>query len=398
MTRVLVATAVPFWQRRKGNHQRIFELVRFLSSKNAVTVFYMGHEQTLPDELDFEFLTVNPHRGFQSVAWWWLDRLPSRARAAIVTRLNNLRYTRTLDSFHSAKALGAFKEILEKTHYDAIVIEYIWYGFLADVVDRQRSKLFLDVHDIYHRRKLSYQKFDRTPDKIAKESEEISVYEKFDYLISIQKADFDYLARLFPDKALLAMHPHRPHSDSYRRRLGKNSSNNKFNIVYFGSFSDFAVDAIRWFVDEIWSPELAEKFQLQVFGGVCDGLVLDAPGVELKGPVPEIADVYRNADIAINPIRFGSGLKIKNTEAMAFGVPLVTTGVGAEGLEEGVDKFFLLADDAEAFRAHLLTLTDSARRQALSEEALRFVEHSLSDAACFAPIQKIIEKASHGGT
>ena len=396
MTRVLVATAVPFWQRRKGNHQRIFELVRFLSSKNAVTVFYMGHEHALPDELDFEFLTVNPHRGFQSIAWWWLDRLPSRARAAIVTRLNNLRYTRTLDSFHSAKALGAFKKVLEKTHYDAIVIEYIWYGFLADVVDRQRSQLFLDVHDIYHRRKLSYQKFDRTPDKIAKESEEIAVYEKFDYLISIQKSDFDYLRRLFPNKALLSMHPHQPQLDSYRNRLKKSFSNNKLNIVYFGSFSDFATDAIQWFVDNVWSPELSDKFQLQVFGGVCDGLVLDAPGIELKGPVSDIADVYRDADIAINPIRFGSGLKIKNTEAMAFGVPLLTTAVGAEGLEEGVDKIFLLADGAEEFRAQLLTLIDTARRQALSGEALRFVEHSLSQEACFAPIQEIIDKAHHG--
>ena len=58
-----------------------------------------------------------------------------------------------------------------------------------------------------------------------------------------------------------------------------------------------------------------------------------ADGVLSIGPVETIDVFWPNIDIAINPIRFGSGLKIKNVEALAYGLPLLTTPIGAEGLE-----------------------------------------------------------------
>jgi len=51
----------------------------------------------------------------------------------------------------------------------------------------------------------------------------------------------------------------------------------------------------------------------------------------------------------INPIRFGAGLKIKNVEALAHGLPLVTTTHGSRGIEAGVNNAFLYGDEAGEF-------------------------------------------------
>jgi glycosyltransferase involved in cell wall biosynthesis len=188
------------------------------------------------------------------------------------------------------------------------------------------------------------------------------------------------------------MHPHRPEPDVYPERLRQLRSDEKLNLVYFGSFGDQNVDAINWFVGEVWLTGLADRFVLSVYGSVCDGLTTRVPGVRLCGGIANIENVYSDADIAINPVRFGSGLKIKNIEALAFGVPLVTTSVGAEGLEEGEGTFFLCGDSPDDFKRQLSRLVDTETRRSFSEKALAFVDQNLTPEACFGPIKSAIDE------
>jgi glycosyltransferase involved in cell wall biosynthesis len=100
------------------------------------------------------------------------------------------------------------------------------------------------------------------------------------------------------------------------------------------------------------------------------------PGVTVTGTVPEVRPYYRDALAAIVPLRTGGGTRLKILEAMAAGVPVVSTPLGAEGLTITPGENILLADpdDAEGWLRHLTYLTESELgRKALSASALALV-------------------------
>ncbi|HEY9664990.1 MAG TPA: glycosyltransferase, partial [Allocoleopsis sp.] len=87
----------------------------------------------------------------------------------------------------------------------------------------------------------------------------------------------------------------------------------------------------------------------------------------------ELQEGYDLASLVINPIPYGTGLKIKTIEALGYAKPLVTTSVGAEGLEEGIDRAFLVADTPEAFAQAIITILDDPEVAArLSRQAYNF--------------------------
>jgi polysaccharide biosynthesis protein PslH len=96
----------------------------------------------------------------------------------------------------------------------------------------------------------------------------------------------------------------------------------------------------------------------------------DVTGVSIAGEVPDITAELRRADVAVAPIRFGGGTRIKILEAFAHGIPVVSTAVGAEGLEVENHRQLLLADRADDLaEACLRLLGDSALRKTIAAEA-----------------------------
>jgi len=88
--------------------------------------------------------------------------------------------------------------------------------------------------------------------------------------------------------------------------------------------------------------------------------------------VDDPAPLYAAADLAVVPIRAGGGTRIKILEAFALGIPVVSTRLGAEGIEALDGVHLLLADDAPAFAAACVRLKNDpdtaaalARRAAL---------------------------------
>jgi glycosyltransferase involved in cell wall biosynthesis len=90
------------------------------------------------------------------------------------------------------------------------------------------------------------------------------------------------------------------------------------------------------------------------------------PGVEVRGHVPDVDDELGRADVVVVPLRQGSGTRIKILEAWAHGVPVVTTGIGAEGLDVIDGRDAIVADDPAAFAAAISRVVgDQALRNGL---------------------------------
>jgi len=151
-------------------------------------------------------------------------------------------------------------------------------------------------------------------------------------------------------------------------------------LVFTGKM-DFRpnVDAVLWFANDIL-PLIRQQIPGVhfVIVGQKPHPRLDSlqgrPDVTLTGFVESIEPYIEAADVYVAPLRMGSGTRLKLLQAMAMRRAIVSTRLGAEGLdaEDGVQ--LLLADAAEDFaRAVVSLLADDTRRQALGEQALAHV-------------------------
>ncbi|MDN5933867.1 MAG: glycosyltransferase family 4 protein [Pseudonocardia sp.] len=143
---------------------------------------------------------------------------------------------------------------------------------------------------------------------------------------------------------------------------------------------------IGWFTEHCW-PGLrssgvgAPGVALHVVGRRAPAPLVDelrAAGAEVTVDAPEVASHLAAADVFVNPVRHGAGINIKMIEAMAAGLPVVSTSVGARGLHWRDGEHLLVADGPAAFRAAVQGLLDDpARRAELADAGRRFVTGEL---------------------
>ena len=102
-------------------------------------------------------------------------------------------------------------------------------------------------------------------------------------------------------------------------------------------------------------------------------------GVELCGYVEDLNSAYARADLTVVPLRTGGGTRIKLLEAFAAGVPVVTTAVGAGGLEAEPGKHMLIGEDADELAAAVARLVlDEDLATKIARAARSFVEERFS--------------------
>lgn len=124
--------------------------------------------------------------------------------------------------------------------------------------------------------------------------------------------------------------------------------------------------AMRRLVYAVWPlvRRLAPEAKLVLAGRGTEQLIGLAaePGVEVLGSVPSAADWLRDLSVLLFPIGRGSGMKVKVLESIASGVPVVTTSVGAEGIEAGGG---VVVEDEDTRLAHAAAaiLTDELERR-----------------------------------
>jgi polysaccharide biosynthesis protein PslH len=101
------------------------------------------------------------------------------------------------------------------------------------------------------------------------------------------------------------------------------------------------------------------------------------PDVVLTGTVPDMREQIASAAVCVVPLRIGSGTRLKILEAAAMAKPIVSTHLGAEGLDFVAGQEIILADKPDAFaRAVAGLLADAGARRALGQAARRRVERS----------------------
>ncbi len=157
-------------------------------------------------------------------------------------------------------------------------------------------------------------------------------------------------------------------------------------IVFTGSLDWRAnQDGLFWFMNEVW-PLIIEQIpdvRFRIIGkNPPDHLVNAAKEKNFQwdftGFVDDIRD-HAYGDVYVIPLRAGGGTRIKTFEAMAMGVPVVSTGIGVEGLDVKAGEHFIQGDDPSSFAQGVVEiLRDREKGLALSKTARKLCEDNFS--------------------
>jgi glycosyltransferase involved in cell wall biosynthesis len=104
-------------------------------------------------------------------------------------------------------------------------------------------------------------------------------------------------------------------------------------------------------------------------------LSLSKPNVVVIGKIQNAEKVYHHYSVMVVPLLSGSGMRIKMIEGMAYAKPIVSTGIGAEGIAVTANKNCLLANNATDFANSVIEiLTSEEKKKSLQREARLFIE------------------------
>jgi polysaccharide biosynthesis protein PslH len=140
------------------------------------------------------------------------------------------------------------------------------------------------------------------------------------------------------------------------------------------------VDGVDYFCGEIWPSVRAEvpEARFRIVGRNPGRRVQrwSSDAVEVTGLVPSVVEYLRESAVVVVPLRIGGGTRLKIYEAMATAKAVVSTTVGAEGLEVQHGRDIILADDAKSFaQAVIMLLRDTNLRR-------RYEKAAVQTAAC----------------
>lgn len=212
-----------------------------------------------------------------------------------------------------------------------------------------------------------------------------------DVVIAVSDADVAFARSLVRDDDLhtvVVSNVHRPVAvtKDFHERDG---------LLFVGGFQhDPNVDAVKFLVNEIYPLVRSQlgDVELRIVGSnpTEEVLALGGSGVSVLGWVEDLRPIYERARVVVAPLRYGAGVKGKIGEALSHHVPVVTTGVGAEGMSliEGQD--LLVADTPEEFAAAIYrAYSEESIWRTLSYSGASTVERLLGLEALSKSIQEL---------
>ncbi len=166
----------------------------------------------------------------------------------------------------------------------------------------------------------------------------------------------------------------------------KEIASNKQPVFLFTGVMDYKpnVDAVVWFVQNIWSSILKEypKAKFIIAGMNPSSTVKELKnidGIEVTGFVEEILPCYHQSDYFVAPFRLARGVQNKVLQAFACGLPVISTSMGAEGIDCSDKKEILLACNKEEYLAAISLLEhDPKLKKSIKENALKLINEKYS--------------------
>lgn len=294
----------------------------------------------------------------------------------------------------------ALEETLHEQAFDVVQVESIHLSAYLPVLRAARSQplVICDWHNIESELMQRYSEHARGPlrrtyarrtaRQLARLEREALI--KFDAHVVVSAEEREKLSRLQPGARLsliengvdTAYYSPERIAQAHARWLaqqqqtdgGRGAANSAARrLLFVGSMDYHAnIDAVTHFAREVW-PQVRALHPELIYTIVGRDpapevrQLAELPGIEVTGTVNDVRPYYHDALMAVIPLRVGGGSRLKILEAMAAGVPVVSTRLGAEGIEAEDGENIVLADTgAELCEAVGNLVAHEERRRALA--------------------------------
>ncbi|KAA0681726.1 glycosyltransferase [Neorhizobium sp. P12A] len=275
-----------------------------------------------------------------------------------------------IERFPNAAEVDRVHRILDRIEAPLTFVDTIFRDPYMGV-DAIAPNTVLIGHDVFHERVASFEAngFQVVPN-VDFDAERARVT-RYKNILAISDVDAATYRRMAPHSDVRTVFPIVP------KAAGPRLTNPQSNrIVYLGSAAHHNVDGLVWFLDQIWPRVLKRRPDavLDVVGMIGHS-ISPHPNVMVHGRVDDISAISRQAAFAINPIRMGSGLKIKMVDYFNLGLGCITTDVGAHGFPIGVHPFMIANEEDEFADAVETWLKDASICQEMSEKTDAYMRH-----------------------
>ena len=377
--RILYLAPENLWPLTTGGHLRVYHLIR--ETVRYASVSFLGIHN--PDESD-NLAPSNDHR-----LELGLERYVLVAKDRSYTWRKIFRgligpTPLPIINYYDSKVARELSLILREQTFDLVQIEHVqMMGYLSTIrACRNRPAVVCDWHNIeselmnrYHRHTGNWARklyAGRTAHLLR--HLERSLLTACDAHIVVSKRDKSTLQAMVPQASIHVVENGvdiARYSDGTRPAAPtpvEQAQQKRTDVIFVGSMDFHAnIDGVVYFCSEIWPrvQALVPELRFVIVGSRPAAEVRDlarCPGVVVTGTVDDVMPYYSNALAAMVPLRVGGGTRLKILEAMAAGVPVVSTSIGAEGLAVNAGVNILLADTPEEITRALVELYNSYQK------------------------------------
>lgn len=278
--------------------------------------------------------------------------------------------------------------------YDVVFAQrpHIACHFMKDIRDNSRAKILYYGHDLHYKRMMAAKAVGEpiTDTEIADmRRQELDVCAQADVIFYPDQVEVDLVAQeLGGDRTYKALPVYAFEEEKFDQSVSLLSSitdKTELNMLFVGGFNHTPnQDGILWFVQDVL-PIIRRKLgevHLTIVGSKATPAILSlaSNSIDVAGFVTDdrLAQLYDETSLVIAPLRYGGGVKGKVIEAMAKGIPLVSTPIGAQGLHTPEVMMFLASDADEFADAVISALTDRSDAQTRARKAWDYVRSHYS--------------------
>ncbi len=358
---LLIASELPY-PPTDSNRACYYHLLTQLGGKHEFTVLAMSSGGTAEDVARLEpfvkELVVVPHE------------IKKTLGRRLATAFSPLPFGVHL--FRSKEYARALAELLARGSFDVIVAGNVNMAqYTVGLAGTPRVLFPQDAWSLYYRRQMEH-----APNPAAflyswlqhvkLRRYERRTYGRFDGCVMVAQRDADIVRAACPDLPIYFAH-----SGVDVPKL-EDAAKEPRSVVFSGVM-DYPPnkDCVFYFANEIF-PLIRERVPDAVFHVVGKNAgpevraLAERPGVVVTGTVPDLLAYIRRMEIYVCPMRLGSGMKMKIVEALSAGLPVVSTSVGADGMDLLVaGRDFVVADGPAPFAGAVVELLkdEAARRR-----------------------------------
>ncbi len=276
-----------------------------------------------------------------------------------------------------------FQRTLQENAYDYVIISYVQWARLLEPFKERAFRAIITIEDCLSDNLIQNDTDPRLYHAFL--SEEARRIELFDDAVFISHEEME----MFAGKALSPSHHYipvflRPCMLPFNRTI-------EFDLLFVGSDHPSNKRGIAWFFNSVF-PALPEGTRIMCVGRIVQHIG-EYRNVTKKEFEEDISEAYSRSRIAIIPLLDGTGMKVKLIEALAHGVPVVTTTAGLSGIPGELRKQFITADDPGQFAqavGHLLT--DRQFYSEYTETLRKLFDAEFSTAAVTARLDRVFPK------